>query len=79
METKVKTYKNMRKMERDVVKMGRAGWAVRDISEHREQSAGGTLGVLILALLTFGIALILLLLTRRTVYTVTYVRSTDVL
>jgi hypothetical protein len=79
METKVKTYKNMRKMERDVVKMGRAGWAVRDISEHREQSASGTCGVLILTILTLGLALVLLLLARKTIYTVTYVRSTEVL
>ncbi len=79
METKVKTYKNMRKMERDVVSMGRAGWAVRDISEHREQTGTATCGILVLALLTFGIALILLLLARRTIYTVTYVRSTEVL
>jgi hypothetical protein len=79
METRVKTYKNKRKMERDVIAMTREGWAVSNISEHREQTGGATCGVILLALLTFGIALFLLLLARRTVYTVTYTRSTEVL
>ena len=75
METKVLSYTNRKKMNRGVKKMTRAGWAVRDISEHREQAGPSSCAVLILALLTFGIALLLLLGTRRTVYTVTFERN----
>lgn len=75
METTVRTYKNSKRMEKDIVRMARDGWSVRDISEHREQAGGSSCGVLVLALLTFGIALLLLLVTRRTVYTVTFERN----
>ncbi len=74
-ETAVKTYTNRRQMEKGVKRMTDAGWLVSNVSEHREQKANMTFAILILALLTFGIALLFLLAARRTVYTVTFERG----
>ena len=71
----VKTYTNRGQMERGVKRMTDAGWLVSNVSEHREQKANMTFAILILALLTFGIALLFLLAARRTVYTVTFARG----
>ena len=71
----VKTYTNRRQMENGVTRMTDAGWLVSNVSEHREQKANMTFAILILALLTFGIALLFLLAARRTVYTVTFERG----
>lgn len=76
-ETTVRTYTNRGQMERGVRSMMRQNWLVSNVSEHREQKANMTLAILILALLTFGIALLFLLAARRTVYTVTFERGEE--
>lgn len=73
-ETMVRTYRSEKQMQRDQRRLAGYGWQVRSISQHREQKGTMTCGVILLAILTFGVALLLLLAARRTVYTVTYER-----
>jgi hypothetical protein len=73
-ETMVRTYRSEKQMQSDQKYLARAGWQVRSIAQHREQKGSMTCGIILLAILTFGVALLLLLAARRTVYTVTYER-----